>query len=174
MLSNQAGLATTSERIDGYRLGLAANGIAWDDTLLELGSDETEANIQATLRLLDRPDRPTAIVTGNNLSTIGAMHAMRERRLHIPDDIALAGFDDFEWADLFEPRLTLIAQPVEQISEMAAAMLVERIAHRDLPPRTIRLDPFLVVRGSCGCVRELRDLPAAGRSDHGLSERSSA
>jgi LacI family transcriptional regulator len=103
--------------------------------------------------LLDLPDRPTAIVTGNNLSTIGAMHAIRARRLRIPQDIALAGFDDFDWADLFEPRLTLIAQPVGQISETAAAMLVERIAHRQLPPRTIRLDPLLVLRGSCGCLQ---------------------
>lgn len=152
MLSNQSGLATTLERIDGYRLGLMVNGIAWDDALLEIGSDDPAANIKATLRLLDLPDRPTALVTGNNLSTIGAMHGIRERRLRIPQDIALAGFDDFDWADLFEPRLTLIAQPVAQISEMAAAMLVERIAHRNLPPRTIRLEPSLVLRGSCGCV----------------------
>jgi LacI family transcriptional regulator len=150
MLSNQSGLATTLERIDGYRLGLSANGIAWDEALLEAGSGDTAANIQATLRLLDLRDRPTAIVAGNNLSTICAMRAIRERRLRIPQDIALVGFDDFDWADLFEPRLTLIAQPVAQIGEKAARMLVERIADRSLPPRTVRLEPSLVLRESCG------------------------
>lgn len=153
MLSNQSGLATTSERIEGYRLGLKANDIAWDDTLLEAGSDDSAANIEAMLRLLDLSDRPTAIITGNNLSTIGAMHAIRERGLKIPQNIALAGFDDFDWADLFEPRLTLIAQPVAQISETAATMLMERIAHRTRPPRTVRLDPSLILRESCGCTR---------------------
>lgn len=151
MISNQAGLATAVERIEGYRLGLAANGIPWEDRLLELGSDDTAANIRATLRLLDLPDRPTAIVGGNNLSTIGAMHAIRERGLQIPRNIALAGFDDFEWAALFEPRLTVIAQPVKRIGEEAAAMLVDRIKKPDAAPRTLRLEPELVIRGSCGC-----------------------
>jgi LacI family transcriptional regulator len=152
MLSNQSGLATTFERIDGYKLGLSTNDLDWDDALLEIGSGDTAANIQATLRLLDLRDRPTAIVTGNNLSTICAMHAIRERRLRIPQDIALVGFDDFAWADLFEPRLTLIAQPVGEIGEMAAKMLVERISDRSLAPRTIRPEPTLVLRQSCGCV----------------------
>ena len=151
MISNQAGLATAVERIEGYRLGLEANGIPWAEALLEIGSDDTVANAAATLHLLDLADRPTAIVAGNNLSTIGAMHAIREKGLRIPRDIALAGFDDFEWADLFEPRLTLIAQPVRQIGEMAANMLVERMADPGLPPRTIRLAPTLAIRGSCGC-----------------------
>jgi LacI family transcriptional regulator len=151
MLSNQAGLATAVERIEGYRLGLEAAGIAWDGSLLELGTDDTAANIQATLRLLDLPDRPTAIVCGNNLSTIGAMQAIRDRGIRIPDEVALAGFDDFEWADLFEPRLTVIAQPVKRIGEEAAAMLVERIRNPQSPPRTVRLEPSLVIRESCGC-----------------------
>ena len=151
MISNQAGLATAVERIEGYRLGLASNGIPWDGSLLEMGSDDTTANIQATLRLIDQADRPTAIVAGNNLSTIGAMQAIRERGLKIPDEIALAGFDDFEWAGLFEPRLTVIAQPVKRIGEEAAAMLVERIKNPGMPPRTVRLKPSLIVRGSCGC-----------------------
>lgn len=151
MVSNQAGFATTSERIEGFRHGLEANGIPWDESLLEIGSADSTANIQATLRLLDLPQPPSAIVTGNNLSTIGAMHALRQRGLRIPTDIALAGFDDFEWADLFEPRLTVIAQPCAQIGELAANMLIERIKAPDLPRRTVRVKPTLIIRGSCGC-----------------------
>jgi LacI family transcriptional regulator, galactose operon repressor len=151
MISNQGGLATALERIEGYRLGLAANGIEWKDSLLEIGSDDTAANTRATLRLLDQADRPTAIVAGNNLSTIGAMQAIRKKSLRIPEEIALVGFDDFEWAGLFEPRLTVIAQPVKRIGEEAAAMLVERIKNPRIPPRTVRLEPSLIVRGSCGC-----------------------
>jgi LacI family transcriptional regulator len=116
-----------------------------------MGSADSTENVRSTLRLLDLPDRPTAIVTGNNLSTIGAMHAIRERRMRIPQDVALVGFDDFEWADLFEPRLTVIAQPVKQIGEMAANMLVERIKDRERPRASIRLKPALVIRNSCGC-----------------------
>ena len=71
---------------------------------------------------------PTALVTGNNLATIGVMRAIRERGLRVPEDISLVGFDDFEWADCFEPRLTLVAQPCAEIGRQAAALLVERIA----------------------------------------------
>lgn len=151
MLSNQAGFATTNERIEGYRHGLETNGLPWDDALLELGSPDNAANVQATLRLLDQPNRPTAIVAGNNFATIGVMYAIRERGLRIPQDIALVGFDDFDWADLFEPRLTVIAQPLRQIGELAADMLLQRIKAPTKPKRTIRLKPSLIIRTSCGC-----------------------
>jgi len=109
------------------------------------------ANVQATFRLLDQANPPTAIIGGNNLSTISVMQALRERRLRIPADIALAGFDDFDWAELFEPHLTVIAQPCQKIGETAARMLVERLKSPDRPRQTIRLAPTLIIRGSCGC-----------------------
>ena len=70
--------------------------------------------------------------------------------LGVPDDVALAGFDDFEWADLFEPRLTVMAQPCAAIGQSAAALLARRIADPTAPPETVRLAPRLVVRASCG------------------------
>jgi LacI family transcriptional regulator len=151
MLSNQAGLATTFERIEGFKAGLATHGIDWDPSLLEIGSSDRATNRLAALRLLDLPQRPTAMVTGNNFATICMMHAFRERALRVPDDVALACFDDFEWADAFEPQLTVIAQPCRQIGETAADLLAARIADRNTPPRSIQLQPTLVVRHSCGC-----------------------
>ena len=152
LLSNQAGFATTLERIEGYRLGLARCGLGFDAGLLEMGSADRAANVRATFRLLDRANPPTAIIGGNNLSTISVMQALRERKLRIPQDMALAGFDDFDWADLFEPHLTVIAQPCGRIGETAARMLVERLKTPNRPRETIRLAPTLVIRGSCGCA----------------------
>jgi len=62
------------------------------------------------------------------------------------------GFDDFEWADLFSPRLTTMAQPDAAIGQEAVRLLLTRLAEPDQEPRTVRLDPTLVVRDSCGCV----------------------
>ncbi|NKX52086.1 LacI family transcriptional regulator, partial [Arthrobacter deserti] len=56
--------------------------------------------------LFRRPEPPTGLVVLNNAMTIGAMRALRETGLRVPDDVALVCYDDFEWADLFEPRLT--------------------------------------------------------------------
>ena len=92
------------------------------------GSATTASATASTHALLSLPEPPTALVAGNNLATIGAVRAIRERGLAIPRDLSLVGFDDFEWADCFEPRLTLIAQPCVEIGRQAAALLGERIA----------------------------------------------
>ena len=107
---------------------------------LVTGNASTASAAGATHALLSLPEPPTALVTGNNMATIGAMRAIRALGLTVPDDISIAGFDDFEWADCFEPRLTLIAQPCEEIGRRAAFLLMERIAAPDGARRTLRLD----------------------------------
>ena len=92
-------------------------------------------------------------MTGNNMATIGAMRAMRARGLRVPTDISIVGFDDFEWADCFEPRLTLVAQPCEEIGRRAAFLLMERIAAPEGARRTVRLDAALRLRDSCARPR---------------------
>lgn len=151
------GFATTLERMDGFRSGLLERGLPVDDTLITAGSANVDDAMASTAELLERPNRPTALAIGNNLSMIGAMRAIRAAGLRVPQDIALIGFDDFEWADCFEPRLTVIAQPVQEIGRRAAELLARRIAagtgsdRADLKPKSIRLKPTLVIRNSCGC-----------------------
>ena len=152
-VAGQKGFSTTQERIDGYRAALKAAGIAFDKALLRLPEVGTAAAAAATGELLDMPDPPTAIAAGNNMAMIGAMHALRDRGMRVPDDIALVGFDDFEWADYFEPRLTVIAQPHQAIGREAASLLIERIGNLDGKRRTIRLKTKLVLRTSCGCPK---------------------
>jgi LacI family transcriptional regulator len=145
-----AGFETTRERVAGYRAALDDYGLADDPTLLDVGHAAVASAAEAARRLLTRADRPTALVTGNNLTTIGAMNAVRALGLRIPGDLSLAGFDDFEWADLFEPRLSLVAQPVAEIGQRAAFLLMERIAAPEGARRTLRLKTTLVERESCG------------------------
>src|SRR5690606_41588470 len=79
------------------------------------------------------------------------MRALRDRGLDVPQDVALVGFDDFEWADVFSPRLTTAAQDAEQIGSRAVELLLERIADPDLPPRAVRVPAQVMHRDSCGC-----------------------
>ena len=83
------------------------------------------------------------------MTTIGAVRAIREKGLVVPRDLSLVGFDDFEWADCFEPRLTLVAQPCNEIGRQAAALLSERIGSLISTPRSVRLKATLCVRESC-------------------------
>jgi len=94
--------------------------------------------------------------------TIGVMQALREASLSVPDDIALVAFDDFEWADLFHPRLTTIAQANTQIGEQSVAMLLSRLANPDLAVRKVQLEPKFVHRESCGCRAAQPEAVAAG------------
>jgi LacI family transcriptional regulator len=165
-IAGPSGFSTARERIEGYKAALKANGLAYDEALLAPGSASTESADRATRKLFELADPPTALAAGNNLTTIGAMHALRELGLRVPDDVALVGFDDFEWADYFEPRLTVIAQPCREIGREAASLLIKRIGAPEGNARTIRLKPKLVMRTSCGCggLSHPKKASAAARS----------
>ncbi|MDX3450556.1 LacI family DNA-binding transcriptional regulator [Streptomyces sp. ME02-8801-2C] len=157
LVTGRRGLSTTAERISGYRIGLASAGLPHDERLVVHGDSESEGAERATAALLALAAPPTALVTANNAMTIGALRALRERGLNVPDDVALCCFDDFAWADLFTPGLTAIAQPGKDIGTQAVRLLLDRLADPDRPARTVRLPCTFVHRESCGC---------AGRKHH--------
>ncbi len=151
MIAGLKGLATSEERIEGYRRGLASSSLRFDPELVVRGDSDAEHARAAVHRVLRLGQPPTALVVTNNRMTIGAMQALREAGLTVPDEIALVAFDDFEWADLFHPRLTTIAQATTQLGEQSVAMLLSRLANPDLLARKVRLEPIFVHRESCGC-----------------------
>ncbi|MFF9364822.1 LacI family DNA-binding transcriptional regulator [Streptomyces griseoluteus] len=167
LVAGLPGLSTTSERLAGYRQGLAAAGLDAHDELVVSGSSEARGAERATAALLALPGAPTALVTANNAMTIGALRALRERGLSVPGDIALACFDDFAWADLFTPRLTAIAQPSREMGARAVRVLLDRLAAPDREARTVRLPCAFVHRSSCGC-------PEPGPADTGNSMESTS
>ena len=146
-----AGLSTTNERRTGYRRGLQHAGRRPDRTLEASGASEAGGARDAVGRLLDSPAPPTALVVANNQMTIGVMQELRARGVRVPQDLALVAFDDFEWADLFSPRLTTMAQAVDAIGVEAVHLLLTRLRQPDIPPRTVRIPPSFVHRESCGC-----------------------
>ncbi|TGQ12515.1 MULTISPECIES: LacI family DNA-binding transcriptional regulator [unclassified Mesorhizobium] len=148
-IAGQPGLATTRERVDAFHASLAANGLECPPHYVSPENVDTASATASTHAILSLPAPPTALVTGNNMTTIGAVRAIREKGLSIPRDLSLVGFDDFEWADCFEPRLTLVEQPCTEIGRQAATLLSERIASSHAPPRAVRLKATLQARESC-------------------------
>jgi len=151
LVAGLEGLSTTDERITGYRTGLERNELPVDHALVAFGSSQHEPARAADHSLLDGAVPPTALVAANNAMTIGVLHALRDRGLSVPQDIALVAFDDFEWSDLFEPRLTAISQPTTAMGTQAVQMLLARLDEPNRPPQSIRLEPRFVHRDSCGC-----------------------
>ncbi|MEP7055751.1 MAG: LacI family DNA-binding transcriptional regulator [Actinomycetota bacterium] len=151
LVSGRKGFATSAEREAGYRLGLRRAGLPFDPDLVVDGESSAEAAESAVARLLTAGGAPTGLVVTNDRMTIGTMRALARLQLQVPGDVAVVAFDDFEWADLFRPRLTAIAQPIEEIGRRAVDMLVSRLADPALQPRSVRVSPRFVHRNSCGC-----------------------
>ncbi|WP_077798694.1 LacI family DNA-binding transcriptional regulator [Streptomyces sp. JHA26] len=156
LVAGRAGFSTTRERIAGYRDGLTAAGLPYDERLVVHGDSGAAGGERATAALLSLAAPPTALVTANNAMTIGALRALRDRGLSVPGDLALCCFDDFAWADLFAPRLTAVAQPGKEVGAQAVRLLLERLAAPDRPARTVRLPCAFVHRTSCGCPEQPR------------------
>ena len=141
-------MSTGLERQIGYEKALRAHGLAPKTEYMKYVAPKVEAGYAATLKMLDLAEPPDALFAVNSLLAVGALQAVRERNLTIPDDIALVTFDETTWASLVQPAITLIAQPTYEIGKEAAELLLQRIADPGRPTRQVILKGQLLVRGS--------------------------
>jgi LacI family transcriptional regulator len=136
------------ERVNGFHAALAGAGIA-PDRSLEIPSDfEIGGGYAAAAKLLDRPDRPTAIFGFNDNIAIGVIRAARERGIRIPEDISLVGFDDAEEAMLVTPTLTTVRQPLQEMGRMGVSLLSRLLEGQAVEALRVELATKLVVRES--------------------------
>jgi DNA-binding LacI/PurR family transcriptional regulator len=113
-------------RVEGYRGALLEHRIKFDETLVVDGIDVgVEAGYSAAKKLLDRNARPTAMIVLNNLLVLGALTAIKEKGLMIPQDIALIGWDDFDAAPHLQTPLTVVDQPAYSMGSIAAEQLMK-------------------------------------------------
>lgn len=153
-VSGRAGLSTTSERLSGYRLGLERAGLTFDRKLVRSGSSRIEPATETAKALLKVPDPPTVIIPANNAMTVGVLRGLRGLGVRVPDDIAVAAFDDIVWADLMTPSLTAVAQPIAEMGNLAAKLLIKRIGGYGGPAEHRTLPPTFQHRQSCGCAAD--------------------
>ncbi|MFW5708834.1 MAG: LacI family DNA-binding transcriptional regulator [Chloroflexota bacterium] len=143
----------TSYRFDGYREGLANAGLAFDPAYVATGDLSEESGRHAAETLLARAPRLTAIVACNDLMALGAMAAIKARGLTVGDGVAIGGFDDIPLARHADPPLTTVRQPIYEIGEQLADMLIHIIANEPLKMLGRLLKPRLIVRASSGSPR---------------------
>jgi DNA-binding LacI/PurR family transcriptional regulator len=147
-----AGITTTEERLKGYQQSLEAHNIPFDPTLIAEANSRVDGGERATMRLLTQNPRPTALFVMNSLMVIGALQAINKLGLRCPQDVALVGFDNLEWASIVYPKLTTVSQPTYEIGQQAAYLLFDRLRNGYSAPREIRLAPQLIIRESCGAT----------------------
>jgi LacI family transcriptional regulator len=139
-------IATAAERHRGYLEELADQKIKTEATLVRLDLRGIEKAEAAVIELLRLPNPPTALLTGQNLITIGAFRALRRLDLH--RRIALIGFDDILLADLLEPGITVIAQDPAAIGRTAAEMIFRRLDGDRSPSEHRIVLTRMITRGS--------------------------
>jgi len=145
-LGDMRWIATAAQRHQGYVEELGEQMIAVDETLVRLDLRGIERAEAAATQILQLAHRPTAVIAGQNLITIGAFRALRALGLH--RRIALVGFDDFLLADLLEPGITVIAQDPAAIGRTAAAVLFRRLDGDRSPSQVHTVKTRMITRGS--------------------------
>ncbi|WP_030811783.1 LacI family DNA-binding transcriptional regulator [Streptomyces sp. NRRL F-2799] len=136
-------------RLDGYRAALETAGLPADPALIREGDFHHESGHRLGLDLLGRTDRPTAVFAGNDLQALGLYEAARELGLRVPEDVSVVGFDDLPVARWVGPPLTTVRQPLTEMAEAAARLVLELgRGERERTATRLELATSLVVRSS--------------------------
>lgn len=152
IISGPTRVFTGQERLAGYLAALEAAGVRADPALAREGDFKQESGYRLARAFLEMKRRPTALFVANNLMTIGAMLALKEANVRIPQEMAIVGFDDMDWASILTPTLTAVAQPAYALGTNAAQLLMQRLENPSRPAQEIVLKTRLVVRESCGAA----------------------
>ena len=143
------------ERLCGFKATLEASGVFIpDEYIVTSGKYNLTGGYEASLRLLQLNDPPTAIVAFEDILALGVIEAIGKMGKLVPDDISVIGFDDIIFSELPKINLTSVFQPKYKAGAVAAEILLDKIAKLDdNTPVQVILEPELVVRGTCAAMR---------------------
>lgn len=148
---------TSRRRMDGYREAFMENGIPIRESWIATADFTVQGGYESTKRLLKEKEPITALFATNYEMTLGALLALNEKGISIPEQISLIGFDNPDLAKAMRPKLTLVSQPIEEIGKSAAKLLLERMEGRETGSgKTIVLSANLEEGASVADKRKLR------------------
>ncbi|MEX3903761.1 LacI family DNA-binding transcriptional regulator, partial [Paraburkholderia sp. BR14319] len=149
---NALDLVNSRERAQGYQDAMQRAGLAQHANVVVCGMSDTESHA-TTLGVLAARERPTALFTGANVATLGALRAIRDAGLQLPDDISLLSFDDAPWMSVLRPGISSIRQPAEAIARGIWHLLHKQLLGESPEIVHLRMRADLRVRDSTGPVR---------------------
>jgi signal transduction histidine kinase/DNA-binding response OmpR family regulator len=140
-----------AERLAAYRFAMVTYGLRLDSALIGYGGHNVHDSYQAMRRMLDAGVDFTAVLTSNDESAIGVLHALADAGRRVPKDVAVIGFDDVLYAKAQAPPLTTVRHPTFELGYRAVELLLDYISGRHAGVATERVPTRLIVRESCGC-----------------------
>ncbi|MHB8618619.1 MAG: substrate-binding domain-containing protein, partial [Chloroflexota bacterium] len=142
----QRDVSTVRDRLDGYRQAVRDRGLTEDRSLVGRCEISIDAAREAAGKLLKCD--PTAILAYNDFVAVGVLQAIADAGLRVPEDVALVGYDDIVYAAHLAVPLTTVRQQTREMAELAARILLDRLAGDESPPRREVLKPTLIIRAS--------------------------
>lgn len=145
-------ILTSEPRLQGYLNVLASAGVAIDPTLSLDGGFSKQKGYESTARLMSLPKeaRPTAIFAANDLSAHGALDAIIEKGLRVPEDVSVVGYDDTWYATITRPQLTTVNMNVQELGATAANLLIGSLEGKPVVKKHLVTSVSLTVRESSG------------------------
>ncbi|MBE1463993.1 LacI family transcriptional regulator [Kibdelosporangium phytohabitans] len=147
-VTGPAGIPTADDRLAGYKDALRAAKRRTPAKLVRRSEYRSDGAYEATIDLLNSPDRPDALLVANSTMAIGVLEALSTLDLRLGKDMGVVAFDDAPWAQLVDPPLSVVSQPAYDIGKAAAQLLLARIANSSLAYTTTTLSATLITRGS--------------------------
>lgn len=141
---------TGLNRLKAYREALRDHRLAFEGGWVVESDFREVTGYRAMRRLLEHPDRMTAVFCANDLAAVGAIKAARERGLRVPDDISLVGFNNLPWTEHLNPSLTTVEVPLYDMGVLAARMLLSLVSGEEPAARSHVVPVRLIERGSTG------------------------
>lgn len=138
------------DRFNGYLSALSENGLSLDLELVRYGKSSIKDGYEQMKWLLDSGKKIDAVFAAGDVMAFGAIMALKEAGLTVPDDCAVVGFDDIEMSSFWEPKLTTVRQPKKKIGETAFLKLLKLMTNQPLDKIQEVLDYEIVIRETCG------------------------
>ncbi|AZV61641.1 MULTISPECIES: LacI family DNA-binding transcriptional regulator [Peribacillus] len=137
-------------RTEGFKAALHDYSLPYHDKMLFYGDATFDSGYRVIKDNVDVLRDFTSIFAQNDLMALGAIKALRELDIYVPQDIAVVGFDDIELSTLYKPYLTTVQQPTKEIAALTCKRLIDKLNSSETMKQKLEISPTLVIRESCG------------------------
>lgn len=152
IISGPRGLSSGAERLEGYKKALDHYRIPIDEQFIKFGDFKRRSGYSLTIETFRKGPFPTALFVANNQMASGALQALNELKIRIPEDISFVSFDDMEWYSLLHPPLTTVEHSPYLLGKTAGEMLLQKVGHKRKNPKKVIIPSYLIVRRSTGKI----------------------
>ncbi|MBK5201184.1 MAG: LacI family DNA-binding transcriptional regulator [Spirochaetaceae bacterium] len=142
-------ISSSNQRVLGYRKALIESGIEINEDYISHGDFHFAGGIKSVSDFIKLKDRPEAVFATNDMMALGFIDGLKSLKIEVPNDVSVIGFDDIQLARITTPKLTTIAQPLDELALKATTLILNKVEKKDLSISQIILNPILVVRDSC-------------------------